>query len=81
MRDKRGRGQAGEGAETTAPAAPAAAQAPKPDEETARIQELARLLQGFTGELRKLEESLRTLSAHVERMRTASAGDRPKTLH
>jgi hypothetical protein len=46
-----------------------------------RIDEIQRMMQGFAGELRKLEEGLRTLSAYAQRMRSQTSGDDPDTLH
>jgi hypothetical protein len=43
--------------------------------------QLQRLMRGFAGELRKLDEALRTLNAYVTRMRTRSAPPSSRTLH
>lgn len=43
--------------------------------------ETQRLIEGFTGELRKLEEGLQILSAYVVRMGNRSASERAPTLH
>ena len=45
------------------------------------IQEIQRLMQDFAGELRKLEEGLRILSAYALRMRSRAARDEKGTLH
>jgi hypothetical protein len=45
------------------------------------LEEIQRLMQGFAGELRKLEEGLRILSAYALRMRSRAAGDGSATLH
>ena len=45
------------------------------------VAEIQRLMLGFTGELRKLEEGLRILSAFVLRMRTRAACDGDGVLH
>lgn len=45
------------------------------------LAELQRLMQGFAGELRKLDEGLRILSAYVSRMRTRATRDARHTLH
>ena len=51
-------------------------------EESARdIDEIRRLMEGFTGELRKLEEGLRILSAFLYRMRDRTARDKSGILH
>ena len=47
----------------------------------AELDELQRLMTGFAGELRKLEEALRTLDAYVARMRTQTASSLGHTLH
>ena len=56
-----------------------------PDEaksqETSDVGEIQRLMEGFTGELRKIEEGLQILSAYVIRMGNRSNIDRPTTLH
>jgi hypothetical protein len=48
---------------------------------TAELDELQRLMAGFAGELRKLEEALRILDAFVARMRSQTASSRGQTLH
>ena len=45
------------------------------------LDELQRLMAGFAGELRKLEEALRILDAYLARMRTQTATSRGQTLH
>ncbi len=45
------------------------------------IGEIQRLMQGFAGELRKLEEGLQILSAYVVRMGSRSNPTPPTTLH
>jgi hypothetical protein len=45
------------------------------------LNELQRLMSGFVGELRKLEESLRILDAYVTRMRTETESAEGQTLH
>jgi hypothetical protein len=45
------------------------------------VGEIQRLMEGFTGELRKLEEGLQILSAYVVRMGSRSNRERPTTLH
>ncbi|MEN8182051.1 MAG: hypothetical protein ABFS46_05905 [Myxococcota bacterium] len=42
-------------------------------EPTVREGELQQLMDGFVGELRKLEETMRTLDAYVTRMRTQAS--------
>lgn len=42
---------------------------------------LQRLMRGFAGELRKLEEALRILNAYVTRMRSRAVRRDPRTLH
>jgi hypothetical protein len=51
------------------------------DPMTTDIEEIHRLMKGFAGELRKLEEGLRTLSAYVTRMRSRSESSEEHTLH
>jgi hypothetical protein len=50
---------------------------------TARdYQEIQRLLGAFSGEMKKLDEALRVLSAYVQKMRTRTQSQqRPDTLH
>ncbi|MEE9609079.1 MAG: hypothetical protein V3U03_15170 [Myxococcota bacterium] len=45
------------------------------------LKEVQRLMQDFSGELGKLEEGLRTLSAYVFRLRSRTGKDRAPTLH
>jgi hypothetical protein len=45
------------------------------------VQEIERLMQGFAGELRKLEEGLRIVSAYVVRMQDRATRERGNTLH
>ncbi len=45
------------------------------------IVEIERLMQGFAGELRKLEEGLRIVSAYVTRMHTKAGTERESLLH
>jgi hypothetical protein len=45
------------------------------------VNEIQRLLDGFTGELRKLEEGLQILSAYVHRMQTRATRGNAATLH
>jgi len=45
------------------------------------IEELDRLMQGFSGELRKLEEGLKTLAAFLERMRKRATSSGSDTIH
>jgi hypothetical protein len=45
------------------------------------VGEIQRLMEGFTGELRKLEEGLQILSAYVVRMGSRAHLERPTTLH
>jgi hypothetical protein len=47
----------------------------------AELDELQRLMAGFAGELRKLEEALRILDAYLARMRTQTASSHGQTLH
>ena len=48
---------------------------------TREIEEIQRLMQDFAGELRKLEEGLRILSAYAVRMRSRSDREASGTLH
>lgn len=51
-------------------------------EESARnIDEIQRLMQGFAGELRKLEEGLRMVSAYVLRMHDKANADLGRRTH
>jgi hypothetical protein len=45
------------------------------------IDEIQRLMQGFAGELRKLEEGLRIVSAYVLRMHSKATKERAGVLH
>jgi len=45
------------------------------------IDEIQRLMQGFAGELRKLEEGLRIVSAYVLRMHSKATKERGGVLH
>ena len=45
------------------------------------IDEIQRLMRGFAGELRKLEEGLRIVSAYVLRMNDKATKDRRSLLH
>jgi hypothetical protein len=54
---------------------------PRLDPVTSDVDEIQRLMKGFAGELRKLEEGLRILSAYVTRMRSRSESDEERTLH
>lgn len=45
------------------------------------LVEIQRLIGSFSGELRKLDEALRTLSTYVRRMRGRIGIRRPKILH
>jgi hypothetical protein len=45
------------------------------------IEEIQRLMQGFAGELRKLEEGLRIISAYVLRMRNRATRDCDGAFH
>jgi hypothetical protein len=47
----------------------------------ASLNELQRLMKGFTGELRKLEEAMRTLDAFVTRMRSQTDVPEVHRLH
>jgi hypothetical protein len=51
------------------------------DPMTNDIDEIQRLMKGFAGELRKIEEGLRILSAYVTRMRSRSESSEERTLH
>ena len=57
---------------------PDAAQVPRGAGE---LNELQRLMTGFVGELRKLEEALRILDAYLVRMRTQTQVPEVRTLH
>jgi len=48
---------------------------------TGDVDQIQRLMKGFVGELRKLEEAIRILSAYVTRMRTRAVRQRPRSLH
>lgn len=45
------------------------------------VDQIQRLMKGFVGELRKLEEAIRILSAYVTRMRSRAVRQRPRSLH
>ncbi len=45
------------------------------------VYEIQRLMDGFTGELRKLDEGLQILSAYVHRMRARATRGNAATLH
>lgn len=45
------------------------------------VGEIQRLMEGFTGELRKIEEGLQILSAYVVRMENRSSPEPPATIH
>jgi hypothetical protein len=45
------------------------------------VDEIQRLMRGFAGELRKLEEGMQILSAYVHRMRTRANRERTGLLH
>ena len=45
------------------------------------VNEIQRLMDGFTGELRKLEEGLQILSAYVHRIQTRATRGNAATLH
>lgn len=47
----------------------------------AELDELQRLMAGFAGELRKLEEALRILDAYLARMRSQTASSQGQPLH
>jgi len=48
---------------------------------TRDLDEIQRLMQGFAGELRKLEEGLRIVSAYVLRMHDKAQGERDRVMH
>lgn len=48
---------------------------------TGDVDQIQRLMKGFVGELRKLEEAIRILSAYVTRMRTRAVRHGPRSLH
>ena len=45
------------------------------------VHEIQRLMQGFAGELRKLEEGLGVLSAYLVRLRSTAEGDPGGVVH
>ena len=45
------------------------------------VREIQRLMQGFAGEMRKLEESLGIVSAYLLRLRSAADGDTGGSVH
>src|SRR5262245_14774273 len=45
------------------------------------VREIQHLMQGFAGELRKLEEGLRIVSAYLVRLRTTADGTPGEQLH
>jgi hypothetical protein len=45
------------------------------------VREIQRLMQGFAGEMRKLEESLSIVSAYLVRLRSAADGDSGTSVH
>jgi hypothetical protein len=45
------------------------------------LEEIHRMMDGFTGELRKLDEALQILSAYVTRVRDKAAGGILRTVH
>jgi hypothetical protein len=45
------------------------------------VREIQRLMQGFAGELRKLEEGLRIVSAYLVRLRSTADGDPGGFVH
>ena len=45
------------------------------------VREIQRLMQGFAGEMRKLEESLSIVSAYLVRLRSAADGDSGSSVH
>jgi hypothetical protein len=45
------------------------------------VEEIQRLMQGFAGELVKLEEGLRIISAYVSRMQDTAGPDGSEVLH
>ncbi len=51
------------------------------EESAKNIDEIQRLMQGFAGELRKLEEGLRVVSAYVLRMHDKANAETIKRLH
>ena len=51
------------------------------DPEITDLAEMRRLVEGFTGELRKLDEGLQILSAYVVRMTARASRAIPPTLH
>jgi hypothetical protein len=51
------------------------------DDRSSDIEEIQRLMQGFAGELLKLEEGLRTISAYVLRMHSRASRDGGGVLH
>ena len=51
------------------------------EQSSSDVEEIQRLMRGFAGELRKLEEGLRILSAYVTRMRSRADSETPPTLH
>lgn len=48
---------------------------------TGDVDQIQRLMKGFVGELRKLEEAIRILSAYVTRMRSRAVRQRPRSFH
>ena len=48
---------------------------------SADVDQIQRLMKGFVGELRKLEEAIRILSAYVTRMRSRAVRQHPRSLH
>jgi hypothetical protein len=50
-------------------------------EEDEDVREIQRLMEGFAGELQKLEEGLRIVSAYVIRMQERARRDRQRFLH
>lgn len=51
------------------------------EESSRNIDEIQRLMRGFAGELRKLEEGLRIVSAYVLRMHDKASGEISKRVH
>ena len=51
------------------------------EESAQNIDEIQRLMGGFAGELRKLEEGLRMVSAYVLRMHDKASGEVSKRVH
>ena len=51
------------------------------EDRSSDIEEIQRLMQGFAGELLKLEEGLRTISAYVLRMHNKATRDGGGVLH